>query len=308
MPRVGFIGAGQMATAMARGIVKSKLYPAADIIASDRSKEQRESFAKLVGCSTTEDNKAVAKGSETLILAVKPNIVPYVLAEVKGCLTSSTLVVSIAAGVSLATMEELLPTGTRLARVMPNTPCLVGETASAYALGKNATKDDGKTVEQILQACGKTCRVQEKLLDAVTGLSGSGPAYVYILIEAMADGGVRMGLPRPVALQLAAQTVLGSAKMVMETGTARTREIDAIGKDGAKRLLMDAVFNKKQNSGEHPGLLKDKVASPGGTTIAGIHALEKGGFRATVMNAVEAAATRSRELSKAAESKSSSKL
>uniref|UniRef100_A0A6V3K1Q8 Pyrroline-5-carboxylate reductase n=2 Tax=Lotharella globosa TaxID=91324 RepID=A0A6V3K1Q8_9EUKA len=277
MPRVGFIGAGQMATAMARGIVKSKLYPAADIIASDRSKEQRESFAKLVGCSTTEDNKAVAKGSETLILAVKPNIVPYVLAEVKGCLTSSTLVVSIAAGVSLATMEELLPTGTRLARVMPNTPCLVGETASAYALGKNATKDDGKTVEQILQACGKTCRVQEKLLDAVTGLSGSGPAYVYILIEAMADGGVRMGLPRPVALQLAAQTVLGSAKMVMETG-------------------------------EHPGLLKDKVASPGGTTIAGIHALEKGGFRATVMNAVEAAATRSRELSKAAESKSSSKL
>uniref|UniRef100_A0A7S3YJZ1 Pyrroline-5-carboxylate reductase catalytic N-terminal domain-containing protein n=1 Tax=Lotharella globosa TaxID=91324 RepID=A0A7S3YJZ1_9EUKA len=143
MPRVGFIGAGQMATAMARGIVKSKLYPAADIIASDRSKEQRESFAKLVGCSTTEDNKAVAKGSETLILAVKPNIVPYVLAEVKGCLTSSTLVVSIAAGVSLATMEELLPTGTRLARVMPNTPCLVGETASAYALGKNATKDDG---------------------------------------------------------------------------------------------------------------------------------------------------------------------
>mmetsp|Transcript_19090 Transcript_19090/g.26865 ORF Transcript_19090/g.26865 Transcript_19090/m.26865 type:complete len:181 (-) Transcript_19090:153-695(-) len=179
-----------------------------------------------------------------VIIAVKPGIVPYVLKDIASHIGKETIIVSIAAGVSISSMESHLPDGTRIVRVMPNTPCLVGATASAYALGRCASVENGKEVEKILSACGKTFHVKENLLDAVTGLSGSGPAYVYIMIEAMADGGVRMGLPRSVALSLAAQTVFGAAKMVLETG-------------------------------EHPGLLKDKVASPGGTTIAGIHALER---------------------------------
>mmetsp|Transcript_33088 Transcript_33088/g.80399 ORF Transcript_33088/g.80399 Transcript_33088/m.80399 type:complete len:277 (-) Transcript_33088:287-1117(-) len=271
MPRrlkLGFIGAGQMASAMAKGMVEAKLLSVEEILASDKSTDQQKRFADLVGCKVTDDNTEVASSCETVIIAVKPGIVPLVLGDIKGSIDAKkTLIVSIAAGVSISTLQTGLPSGTRIVRVMPNTPCLVGETAAAFALGKNCKEDDGKTVESMLCACGVAYKVKENLLDAVTGLSGSGPAYIYMMIEAMADGGVRMGLPRPVALNLAAQTVLGSAKMVLETK-------------------------------EHPGALKDKVASPGGTTIAGIHALEKGGFRGIVMNAVEAAASRSKELSK----------
>eukprot|EP00472_Partenskyella_glossopodia_P002115 CAMPEP_0197524586 /NCGR_PEP_ID=MMETSP1318-20131121/9214_1 /TAXON_ID=552666 /ORGANISM="Partenskyella glossopodia, Strain RCC365" /LENGTH=259 /DNA_ID=CAMNT_0043077565 /DNA_START=114 /DNA_END=896 /DNA_ORIENTATION=+ len=258
---------------MAKGIVESKLYPASQIIASDKWKPSLEKFKATVGCDVTDDNIAVVNSSSVIILAVKPGIIPLVMNEIKGLVTSDKLIISIAAGVTTSTIQSFCPSA-RVIRVMPNTPCLVLETASAYCLGKNAEKKDGEVVEKLLSSCGVTHQIKESLLDAVTGLSGSGPAYVYIMIEAMADGGVRMGLPRSVALNLAAQTVLGSAKMVLETG-------------------------------EHPGLLKDKVASPGGTTIAGIHALERGGIRATLMNAVEAAASRSSELSKkaAAESK-----
>jgi pyrroline-5-carboxylate reductase len=181
---------------------------------------------------------------------------------------SQPLLVSIAAGVATHTIAEQLGTAAcRLVRVMPNTPCLVGASASAYAAGPGATADDLRLVDRLFNAVGRAVAVPEKLLDAVTGLSGSGPAFVFVMIEALSDGGVRMGLPRDLATQLAAQTVFGSAKLLLETGL-------------------------------HPGALKDMVASPAGTTIAGLHALERGGLRAALMDAVEAAARRSAELGK----------
>jgi pyrroline-5-carboxylate reductase len=190
-----------------------------------------------------------------------------VLEEVRPAITPEHCVVSIAAGVTLDQLAEQLGTDCRLVRVMPNTPCLLGESASAYSPGENASEEDVLLVERLLGAVGKAVRLPEKLLDAVTGLSASGPAFVYVMIEALSDGGVRVGLPRDVATLLAAQTVLGSARMVLETGL-------------------------------HPGALKDMVASPGGTTIAGLHALERGGARAALMDAVEAAARRATELGK----------
>lgn len=263
--RLGFIGAGQMAEALMRGLVRSGVADTDQIVASDFLKERLDYICNEVGVETTTDNLSVVARSQVLVLAVKPNIVPAVLGEIREQVTDKHLVVSIAAGVTLATLESGLSPNVRVIRVMPNTPCLVGETAAAYALGQNATEDDAGKVEQILSAVGRALRLEEKLLDAVTGLSGSGPAYVYIMIEALADGGVRSGLPRTVALELAAQTVLGAAKMVLETGV-------------------------------HPGELKDRVASPGGTTIAGIHELERAGFRTALINAVLAATERSKEL------------
>ena len=212
-----------------------------------------------------EGNRAVAAEADVLILAVKPQQMSGVLAEVGPTLTSSRLVVSIAAGMRLDTLAAGLGPRARLIRVMPNTPCLVGQSASGYSLGAGATEADAELVAELLAAVGRAFRVDEKLLDAVTGLSGSGPAFVYLIIEALSDGGVRMGLPREVALQLAAQTVRGAAEMVL-------------------------------TSGEHPAVLKDRVASPGGTTIAGLQALEAGSLRGTLMAAVEAATRRSQEL------------
>ena len=263
--RLGFLGAGQMAEALMRGLIESGACEPAQIVASDVAPARRECLSSDLKIKTTTDNSEVVATSDIVILSVKPNIVPEVLSEVTESVTPKHLVVSIAAGVTLSRLEGLLPGSARVIRVMPNTPCLVGEMAAGYALGRSATAEDSETVESILGACGRSFCLEEKLLDAVTGLSGSGPAYVYLLIEAMADGAVRCGLPRPVALELAAQTVLGAAKMVLDTGL-------------------------------HPGELKDRVASPGGTTIAGIHELERAGFRAAMMNAVEAATKRSKAL------------
>jgi len=183
----------------------------------------------------------------------------------QGKIAGEKLLVSVAAGIRLATLADRFGKGLRLVRVMPNTPCLIGQGACAYCLGEHATAEDGQLVKQLLQSVGIAYEVEEKLLDAVTGLSGSGPAFVYIMIEALSDGGVRMGLPRNVATALAAQTVRGAAEMVTVTG-------------------------------EHPGVLKDRVASPGGTTMAGLQALESGGLRAALMAAVEAATRRAGEL------------
>jgi pyrroline-5-carboxylate reductase len=188
-----------------------------------------------------------------------------VLGELRGRVTTRHLVVSVAAGIPLAAIASGLGPGPRLVRVMPNTPCLIGQGASAYCLGPGATAADGELVGRLLSAVGRAYVVPEKLLDAVTGLSGSGPAFVYVMIEALSDGGVRMGLPRDVATTLAAQTVRGAAEMVLA-------------------------------SGEHPAVLKDRVASPGGTTIAGLQALESGAVRAALIAAVEAATRRSVEL------------
>ncbi len=263
--QIGLIGAGQMATALGQGLVKSGLVAKERLLASDPSEAARERFGCAVGARTTTDNLEVVAWGKILLLAVKPQQMSEVLTQLRGKVGAGHLVVSIAAGVRCAAMAEVLGPDVRLARVMPNTPCLVGHGACAFCLGGAASSADAEIVAQILGAVGVAFQVEEKLMDAVTGLSGSGPAFVYVMIEALSDGGVRMGLPRHVATALAAQTVAGAATMVLSTN-------------------------------EHPAVLKDRVASPGGTTIAGLQALEAGGLRAALIAAVEAAARRSTEL------------
>jgi pyrroline-5-carboxylate reductase len=262
---IGFLGAGKMATALAKGFVRAGLVSPKQIIASDPSDAARASFAKEVGAKTTASNSDVARFAEVLVLAVKPDQVGGVLAEVRDDFTQKHLLISIAAGVPLMRVEAALGGGARLIRVMPNTPVLVGASATAFALSKSARPGDGVLAQRLFSAVGLAFQLKETLLDAVTGLSGSGPAYVYLFIEALSDGGVAAGLTRDVATRLAAQTVLGSAKMVLETGL-------------------------------HPGALKDMVTSPGGTTIEGLHELEKGKLRGTVISAVRAATEKSKKL------------
>jgi len=263
--KIGFLGAGKMATALAKGFVQSGIVGADDVTASDLYENARTAFAWAVGARCTEWNLDVLRFANVLVLAVKPDQAAGLLAEIRPHFTGEHLLVSIAAGVTLARLESLLPTGARVVRVMPNTPALVGASATAYAAGTHATKDDADLAQKLFAAVGVAFPVKEKLLDAVTGVSGSGPAYVFLMIEALSDGGVAAGLPREVATRLAAQTMLGAAKLLLETG-------------------------------QHPGVLKDSVASPGGTTIEGLHELEKAGVRGALMNAVRAAAEKSRLL------------
>jgi pyrroline-5-carboxylate reductase len=262
---IGFLGAGKMATALARGFMKAALVNADQILASDPIEPARDNFAKQVGAKTTPSNVDVVKAANVLVLAVKPDQVADALVEIRGHITKKQLLISIAPGVPLARLEAGLNAGARVIRVMPNTPALVGASATAFALGKSAPPEDGQLAHKLFSSVGIAYQVKEALLDAVTGLSGSGPAYVYLVIEALSDGGVAAGLPRDVATKFAAQTVLGAAKMVLETG-------------------------------QHPGALKDMVTSPGGTTIEGLHELEKGRVRGSFINAVRAAAERSRKL------------
>lgn len=263
--KIGFLGAGKMATALAKGFVNAKLVKPDQIIASDVIEPARSAFARDVGAKSTAYNPDVLKFANVLVLAVKPDQVGNVLKDMRGDFTEKHLLISIAAGVPLARLEGGLNGGARVIRVMPNTPALVGASATAFALGKAAETEDAQLAQQLFSAVGIAFQVKEPLLDAVTGLSGSGPAYVYLIIEALSDGGVAAGLPRDVATKLAAQTVLGAAKMVLETG-------------------------------QHPGALKDMVTSPGGTTIEGLHELEKGKVRAALMNAVRAATEKSKKL------------
>ena len=262
---IGFLGAGKMATALARGFIRAGLITASDVIASDPSEAARASFAKEVGAKTTTSNPEVAKFADVLVLAVKPDHVAGALADIRDCFSAKHCLISIAAGVPLAKLEAGLGAGARLIRVMPNTPALVGASATGFALGKSALLEDGELAQKLFSAVGLSFQVKESLLDAVTGLSGSGPASAYLFIEGLSDGGVAAGLPRDIATRLAAQTLLGSAKMVLETGL-------------------------------HPGVLKDMVTSPGGTTIEGLHELEKGRVRGTLISAVRAAADKSRKL------------
>jgi pyrroline-5-carboxylate reductase len=262
--RLGFLGAGQMASALARGLVAGGRLSGHELGASDPSEMARQTFQRMAPHGTClDDNRQLVEASETVVLAVKPQHVESVAEQVRGAL-GERLLISIVAG---ATIEQLTDRfGTRrILRVMPNAPCLVGHGAAGMASGPEATQADIVFVREMMSAVGHVHLVAENLLDAVTGLSGSGPAFVALFIEALSDGGVRMGLPRDVALQLAAQTVAGTARMILDDQ-------------------------------RHPAQLKDQVASPGGTTIAGIQVLEERGLRGAAMAAVVAATERAQQL------------
>ncbi len=266
--KLGVIGCGKMGTALVQGAIRSGVVAAADVVGCDPYETSREAFANVTGARVTTDVAAVAMASDVLLFCTKPQDIAGALREVSNLVAGqSRLVISIAAGVTLAALEAAAADNFRIIRAMPNTPALVGHGAAAYCLGTRATADDAKSADALLAAVGLAVQVPEKLMDAVTGLSGSGPAYIYVAIEALADGGVKAGLPRADAIRLAAQTVLGSAAMVLETG-------------------------------EHPAALKDMVTSPGGTTIAGLAALERNGFRSALIEAVGDAARRAAELGK----------
>lgn len=265
--KIGFLGAGKMATALAKGFIHARLAGPKQVMAADPYESARDHFSEETGAKATESNTDVANFAHVLILATKPDYVGAALAQAHDRLKSKDnyLLISIAAGVTISKLEGALPAGARVIRAMPNTPALLGASASAFAPGTCATREDAELAKKLLSAVGIAFQVKESLLDAVTGLSGSGPAYVYQFIEALSDGGVASGLPRDVATRLSAQTVLGAARMVLETG-------------------------------QHPGALKDQVTSPGGTTIEGLHELEKGKLRGTVMSAVRAATEKSKKL------------
>ncbi len=263
-PTLAFVGGGQMAEALIGGLLAARSWEAAAIAASDVSAERRDLLKRRLGVRTCSANHQAVADAEVVVLAVKPQALEEVLREI-GRELAGRLVISIAAGVPIRWVAERSSPSARIIRAMPNQPALVREGMCAVAAGPGVTEADLRTARTIFEAVGKVVPVEERLMDAVTGLSGSGPAYVFLAIEALADGGVKMGLPRAVAELLAAQTVLGAARMVLE-------------------------------SGEHPARLKDRVASPGGTTIAGLHALEQGGYRAALIAAVEAATERSQEL------------
>eukprot|EP00884_Botryococcus_braunii_P019162 jgi/Botrbrau1/592/Bobra.0010s0057.2 len=256
-----------MAEALARGFMRMGVKPS-QMIATDPLTSRRSAFEKF-GVKTTAQDVEVVRNSDIMIIAAKPQNVPAILQGIGADVSRDHLVMCIAAGVRISTLERALPQA-RVVRVMPNTPCLIGAAASAYSLGRNATPADAAKVDALLSAVGVALAVDEKMLNAVTGLSASGPAFVFVMIEALADGGVAAGLPRETALALAAQTLIGSARMVLETG--------------AEGELM------------HPAALKDKVASPAGTTIAGLAEMEAAGVRGALIRAVLAATRRSEEL------------
>jgi len=261
---IAFIGAGMMASALMDGLITSQVVASpANISCADPWQGCRDAATTKGFFAAASNGQVLERAKDVVVIAVKPNIVKSACEDI-AAVKSDALIISIAAGITIEALESSMP-GRRVIRVMPNTPCLVGEAAAGFSLGSLATDYDKETVKGIFGAVGVCVEVTETMLDAVTGLSGSGPAYVFLFIEALADGGVRSGLPRAVAMQLAAQTVKGAAEMVLKTA-------------------------------KHPGLLKDGVTSPGGTTIAGVEALEKGGFRSATISAVMAATKRSMQL------------
>lgn len=264
--KIGFLGGGAMGEALVGGLLRAGLVSPSNICLSDVNAGRLEQLQAKYGVNTKTENLDVVKEADIVILAVKPQVVAPLLKEVAPAARPDQTFISIAAGIATGFIESCLAAPIPVVRVMPNTPCLVGEGASAVSPGKHAGAKNIKKAMAIFAAAGKAVEVPESMLDCVTGLSGSGPAYMYVILEAFADGAVRLGLPRDKARELAAQTMLGSAKMVLETG-------------------------------EHPGKLKDMVTTPGGTTAAGLFALEEGALRALLMKAVEAATRRSSELS-----------
>ena len=259
------IGGGNMGEALIGGLIRADSIPPSSILVSDVLPARLESLRKTYQVLVCPDNAQAAKGAEVILLAIKPQQMTSALRGLSGVVKDDQLVVTIAAGVPIRVVEEGLGGRGRVIRVMPNTPALIGRGAAGVALGSKAKKKDLDLVVTILNSVGRALEVEEGLMDAVTGLSGSGPAFVAVVVESLADGGVKMGLPREVALTLAAQTVAGTAQMVLETG-------------------------------RHPSQIKEMVSSPGGTTIAGLEALEAGSLRSSLIDAVEAATRRSQEL------------
>lgn len=264
--KIAFIGSGNMGGAIIGGIIGAGLVSPENVMAADKSEENLGKLKDKFGIQTTEDNCAAAANADILFLSVKPNIYPIVIKEIKDSIKKETLIVSIAAGQSVAAIEEMFGKEIHLVRTMPNTPALVGEGMAALVPNKLATKEEVALVEEIFNSFGRCQVISENLMDAVIGISGSSPAYVYMFIEALADAGVMGGMPRAKAYEFAAQAVLGSAKMVLE-------------------------------SGMHPGELKDMVCSPGGTTIAAVARLEECGFRGSVIDGTLACMEKSREMS-----------
>ncbi len=263
--KIAIIGGGKMGSIIAQGLISRKIISGKDLTVTDVDADRRKWLSSELGLQTSGENRATVKNADIVVLAVKPQNMAQTLQEIAPAIDKSKIVISLAAGITTGFVEGYLAKGVRVVRVMPNTPALVSAGATAVAKGTSATNADIQLARAIFDAVGITVQVEEKLMDAVTGLSGSGPAYCFVIIEALSDAGVQMGLPRELALQLAAQTMLGSAMLCLE-------------------------------GGKHPAQLKDMVTSPAGTTVAGLQALEEGKIRATLLSAVEAATKRSKEL------------
>lgn len=263
--KIGFIGVGSMGEALVKGMIEADLFAPQEVVVSDVNQERLSEVEAEYGVETVQQNSDLISQVDYLVLAVKPKVIEQVMAEIGSKIKEEQKVFSIAAGVTTAQIEDYLPLEVPVVRLMPNTPALIKEGAIAYTLGTAADREEGRLVEKLFCPVGRVVETEEKLMDAVTGLSGSGPAYIYILIEALSDAGVYEGLSRETATNLAAQTVIGAAKMVAE-------------------------------SDSHPAELKDEVTSPGGTTITGVKNLEEAGFRTAVQQAVAAAAEQSRQL------------
>jgi pyrroline-5-carboxylate reductase len=265
---IGFIGAGNMAEALISGLLYGRRIAPAQLLASDINASRVARLHETYKIEAAPTNRDVAKQANILVLAVEPQVLDEALADLAVVIQQETLIISVAAGYPIARIAQYVPGTPRIVRSMPNTPSLIREGVTAVAYDARLSDANAGIVQALFESIGQVVKVEEGALDAVTGLSGGGPAYVYVMIEALADGGVKAGLPRETAQLLAAQTVSGAARMVLE-------------------------------SREHPGMLKDRVASPGGTTISGLHELERGGLRATLISAVEAATRRSQELGRA---------
>lgn len=265
--RLAILGAGAMGQALCRGLLRARVFLPENITCTDIDESKLALLREETGVTTTASNADAASSADVILLSVKPAMVDSVLDSISAVLSKDQLIISIAAGVTLKRLQDRLPEGIPVVRAMPNTPSLIGLGATGFALGEHADQSDEETAKRIFGAVGEAVEVPEGLMNAVTGLSGSGPAYVYLMIEAMAEAGVSVGLSREVSLLLSAQTVLGAAKMVLETGT-------------------------------HPAQLREMVTTPGGTTVAGLTTLERGKFRATIIDAVQAASRRAAELSK----------
>ena len=264
---IGFIGSGNMAKAMIQGMIKSRLIDVENIIASSKTKATIELMNKTYGIKTTLDNKEVAQIADFLVIAVKPHNYEEVLKEIRGDIKDGAIIIAIAAGISMGYMEKLLGREQLIVKAMPNTPAMVGEGMTALSFSRSINDDNIEKISEIFNSFGKTEIIDENLMDSFTAIAGSSPAYVYIMIEAMADGGVQQGIPRQQAYRMAAQAVLGSAKMVLETGL-------------------------------HPGQLKDNVCSPGGTTIDAVAKLEEKGFRTAIIEAIDVCGKKSKEMGK----------